>query len=491
LYKVGSRKKTEAMQSPIINFYNGRSIFITGGTGFMGKVLIEKLLRTCTGIKHIYVLMRAKRAHQPADRLNELVKSRLFDIVRNKQPNFIDKLVIVEGDVTLPQMGLSPGDIATLCREVSVVFHSAATVRFDDPLKQSIAINVIGTKNVIELCRRMRSVAAIVHVSTAYANCDKPIIEERFYPTDESPQQLMQLTEWMSESMLQALKPELLRARPNTYTYTKAMAEAYLINEAYDLPVIICRPSIVVASWREPVRGWIDNFNGPTGVLLAVGKGLVRSMYCNKSCTADIIPVDVLGTWPALGQLFHCTSGSINPITWGQVQTFVVALLRIYPSIQVFRYPNGNFEASKRLDTFYRKTLHYLPAYIFDFVSRMCGRRPILVKVFEKFDKAADVLSPFTTNDWLFRNSKTTTLRNQMTPEDRECFNFDISKLHWQTFFADYVLGVRHYLLKEDQRTLTQARRNLSIVYYRNLALQILLTVSCAALVVTPIMSFF
>jgi alcohol-forming fatty acyl-CoA reductase len=46
----------------IQRFYDGAEVFITGGTGYIGKVLIEKLLRTCQGIKTIYVLMRLKKA---------------------------------------------------------------------------------------------------------------------------------------------------------------------------------------------------------------------------------------------------------------------------------------------------------------------------------------------------------------------------------------------------------------------------------------------
>jgi fatty acyl-CoA reductase len=42
-------------ESQIANFYKDRSVFITGATGFMGKVLVEKLLRSCDGVKNIYV----------------------------------------------------------------------------------------------------------------------------------------------------------------------------------------------------------------------------------------------------------------------------------------------------------------------------------------------------------------------------------------------------------------------------------------------------
>lgn len=55
------------------DFYRDRSIFVTGGTGFMGKVLVEKLLRSCPGIKNIYLLMRPKKGQDVQQRLQELL----------------------------------------------------------------------------------------------------------------------------------------------------------------------------------------------------------------------------------------------------------------------------------------------------------------------------------------------------------------------------------------------------------------------------------
>ncbi len=56
--------------------------------------------------------------------------------------------------------------------------------------------------------------------------------------------------------------------QPNTYIFTKALAEQLLLETASGLPVAIVRPSIVVASWKHPMPGWIDNLSGLTGTPL-------------------------------------------------------------------------------------------------------------------------------------------------------------------------------------------------------------------------------
>jgi fatty acyl-CoA reductase len=59
----------------------------------------------------------------------------LYDQVRKADPDFIDKLDPIEGDLLLPAMGISPEDEKKLIADVEIVFHSAATVRFDEPIK--------------------------------------------------------------------------------------------------------------------------------------------------------------------------------------------------------------------------------------------------------------------------------------------------------------------------------------------------------------------
>lgn len=58
----------------ITDFYNGRDVFITGATGFLGKVLIEKLIRSCSNVGRVFVLLRKKRSKSIHERLEEIKK---------------------------------------------------------------------------------------------------------------------------------------------------------------------------------------------------------------------------------------------------------------------------------------------------------------------------------------------------------------------------------------------------------------------------------
>lgn len=58
-------------------FYRDATIFLTGGTGFMGKMIIEKLSRTCPNIKHIYLLIRNKKGKAVNERIDAIFEDRV------------------------------------------------------------------------------------------------------------------------------------------------------------------------------------------------------------------------------------------------------------------------------------------------------------------------------------------------------------------------------------------------------------------------------
>jgi len=57
----------------IPEYYRGKIVFITGATGFIGKVLVEKLLRSCPEVQALYCLTRSKEGETANDRLNRML----------------------------------------------------------------------------------------------------------------------------------------------------------------------------------------------------------------------------------------------------------------------------------------------------------------------------------------------------------------------------------------------------------------------------------
>lgn len=110
---------------------------------------------------------------------------------------------------------------------------------------------------------------------------------------------------------------------PNTYTFTKRLAEQVISDYSKSLPCVIIRPSIVISSAEDPLAGWLDNFNGPVGMLVGGGKGVLRVLYVDPNITSDFMPVDVAikaiiivawqrGIKPYAYRFFHTIKSFIN-----------------------------------------------------------------------------------------------------------------------------------------------------------------------------------
>ncbi|XP_076239560.1 fatty acyl-CoA reductase 1 [Calliopsis andreniformis] len=466
------------------DFYRDRSIFITGGTGFMGKVLVEKLLRSCPGIKNIYVLMRPKKSQDVQQRLQQLLNGPLFEKLRRDSPQELNKVIPVAGDVTEHELGISEADQNTLIRFVSVVFHSAATVKFDEALKLSVTINMVGTKQLLNLCHRMHNLEVLVHVSTAYCNCDRTDVAEQIYPVTAEPEHIIALTKVMDAKMVDEITPMLIGNRPNTYTFTKALTERLLELEAGYLPVAIVRPSIVLSSLREPVAGWVDNWNGPTGIIAAAGKGFFRTMMCNEDKVADLVPVDIVinlmicAAWrtattrPTSIPVYNCCTGKQNPITWRKFVELSFKYTRKHPPNGVVWYPGGSCRKSavmNKLCTFFQ---HKLLAHVLDFFLRMKGKPTMMVDIQSKLHKAAKCLEYFSMQEWNFRDDNVRRLGEQLSPEDKQTFTFDVKQIEWSSYLEHYILGIRHFVLKESPDTLPAARLHIKKLYWLHRAVQ-------------------
>jgi alcohol-forming fatty acyl-CoA reductase len=225
-------------------FYNEKTIFITGGSGFMGKVLIEKLLYSCSDLKQILILMRPKRGKSGSQRVEEFSKIPLFQRILSEKPEVLKKLVPVFGDITSANLGLSSDDLSLVLRETSVVFHFAASLNFQSPLKEALQMNVQGTADVMTMAKQMKKLKVMVHLSTAFCVPDQEILEEKIYEWESKPKQIMQSLECFDEETVGLIEKKIVGCHPNTYTYTKRLAEILVKDEHEKIPVCIIRPSI-------------------------------------------------------------------------------------------------------------------------------------------------------------------------------------------------------------------------------------------------------
>ncbi|CAG7723289.1 unnamed protein product, partial [Allacma fusca] len=247
IYLGNIRAKTVGMESEnsIFNFYAGRSIFITGATGFVGKCLLSKLLSSCSEIGRIYILVRDKDHIHSQDeirtRLSEIVDSKVFENILKDRPVLLDKICCLQGDLTLTNCGFNKKTME-LVKDVDIVLHCAAAITFNMALPKVMKVNVGGTYNVLTVATQMRNVKAFVYVSTAFCMYQETILDEKVYKTTIEPLEALKTFQNMPEDVLQSVTSRIFEKNQNTYTYSKHMAETLVESFQDRLPVCVVRP---------------------------------------------------------------------------------------------------------------------------------------------------------------------------------------------------------------------------------------------------------
>ncbi|MCZ6475482.1 MAG: SDR family oxidoreductase [Gammaproteobacteria bacterium] len=270
----------------------GRAYLLTGATGFLGKVLLEELLRQCEEfcVEQLYVLIRPRRGLSAEERFwREVVPSDCFSRL---PPDWTERVVVLEGHLERPGLDLDQNVRDEITRRVTHVLHSAASVDFDMPLAKAAQSNIATSLNLQELARSCSRLRKFVCVSTAYASLhpgEGTPIEEKLAPLP-----------WPAEEIYRSIldgnadEDDLLSrsGHPNTYTLTKSLAEHLLVARRGAVPLAIVRPSIISASWRHPFPGWIDSSAGFASFVILLGMGHMRAVVANPDAQLDLIPVD-------------------------------------------------------------------------------------------------------------------------------------------------------------------------------------------------------
>ncbi|MGH7664294.1 MAG: AMP-binding protein [Gemmatimonadaceae bacterium] len=165
--------------------YEGKTIFLIGGTGFLGKVTLSILLHRFPNIRRVFVTVRAPSAAESASRFwNSVLATPPFEPLRERYGDafegFIrEKVRVVGGDVGEANLGYSDGEAQAIADEVDIVINGAGKVTFNPALEAALRTNVIGTQNVIDFAKRMRR-PALIHTSTCFVagNRSGPVSED-------------------------------------------------------------------------------------------------------------------------------------------------------------------------------------------------------------------------------------------------------------------------------------------------------------------------
>uniref|UniRef100_A0A1B6D9A9 Fatty acyl-CoA reductase n=1 Tax=Clastoptera arizonana TaxID=38151 RepID=A0A1B6D9A9_9HEMI len=461
------------MAPTISEFYAGSNIFITGGTGFVGLAVIEKILRTLPDVGNIYLLLRPKKGVEISKRLEAIKNDPVFDRLRGPDKiNRFNKLIPVAGDVGLPNLGLIDEDITILQENVHIVIHSAATLDFEASLKTTVNINLLGTRRLVSFCHTMHNFKALVHVSSAYANSHINRAEEIIYPAVEDPAKVIELANSLSDATIEEITPTLLNGHPNTYTFTKSLAELE-VSRSHNTVFLTCivRPSMIIGAWKEPFPGWTNSKNGPQGFIMGAAKGVVRRLPLNKNLVYDYIPVDVVvnqiltGAWhvfitkPLDSAVFQCTTSEYKPFRWVDVENQVNTLLHKYPLSKPVWYPTLKFLPSLLLFRISAVIFHLIPAMIIDSLSLITGGKRILMRLHSSINKSLGRLAPFIFSEWFFSNKKSLVLHQSLTSQDQLVYYLDVQDLLWGPYFEDLTKGVRKYLNNDDLSTLEISKK--------------------------------
>ena len=330
----------------------GKSILLVGGTGFIGKVWLTNLLTDIPDIGKVYLLIRRQRSATALRRFERIVEeSPVFDPLHERHGAgladfFRDRIEVLEGDVTRPNLGLDDATCARLAPVLDLVVNSAGLTDFNPELHIALAANVDGMVHLLNFIHRTDH-AALLHLSTCYVvgERDGRVAEELrpdYTPghvagfdaeqerrslhamvreieqraegaevTEELKREALKRTKNLSEDALEAhlrkyrtrwiraqmVEAGMRRAKElgwqNTYCFTKSLGESMIAKYGADLPVAVVRPSITETSTHQPFRGWNEGVNTSAPLSYLLGT-FFRQLPSNERKCLDLIPVDLV-----------------------------------------------------------------------------------------------------------------------------------------------------------------------------------------------------
>ncbi|KAG5330621.1 FACR1 reductase, partial [Acromyrmex charruanus] len=425
-------------------FYAGQSIFLTGATGFLGKMFIEKILRSCPDVREIFLLIRSKKELTVNERFEKLLKLPLYDKLREEHFSSFEKIVPISGDVSEKGLGLSATDRQMLVERVTIIIHAAASVRFNNSLAYIICTNVRATRDICILAQSMKNLKALVYISTAFAHLNKTFIEEKMYPPIADWRKMIEIVETLDEHTLNVFMVKCLHYAPNTYIFSKNLAENIIQEYSSSLPCAIVRPSI------------------STYVFLMEECYLFHmsiKKYINESTSHHFLLLLTIFLAVHESRVGKTTSGSSSFVlncTNQQCYTYerdIQMLYEITKKDVPFRIIWTPYTIlTDNFVQFYTLTilLHILPAILIDLVLKFSGHRPMLLQLLRRIYVANCAVGYFSFHNWKYSNVNGLSLLSLIPPENREEFSFEFYILDRKMYMKNGMIGVKKFLLHED-----------------------------------------
>jgi len=307
----------------VLSEYN---VFVTGASGFIGTVLLRRLLNVENGGESkIFCLLRAGRKFgSVSERMRrEILSNEIMGLSESAIDELMlkQRVVAVEGDVTEDLLGLDPKTLSTLKHSHSgngkkgvVMIHCAADIDFNRELNRSIEINVNGSYQCVRVGQEV-SAKAFIHISTLYVNSREhrdQLVEERVYQNgldfvSEFEQWLLlkEQGEGFDAEHIAAMKAvtsptdPLQRSEwPNSYTFTKNMAENVVLHHCGGkgsgpaIPCSIVRLGIVSPMSSGEHLGWFMGNGGFVFLVIGIATGNIRYLHGDGKGRPDFVPVD-------------------------------------------------------------------------------------------------------------------------------------------------------------------------------------------------------
>nr|XP_012144947.1 PREDICTED: putative fatty acyl-CoA reductase CG5065 [Megachile rotundata] len=481
------KDKTSNNGGQIRRFYAGKRILLTGCTGFFGTGIVEKLLYTCTDIDKIYLMVRSKQNMTMDERINKYFEDTAFDRLRKTNPNFMKKVQPIYGDLLKENMDISLEDYQLLTKNVDIIIHNAAEVSFVAKVSNILKINVMGTKYMLDLAAKCSRLKAFIYVSTAYSHSYNKRIEEKLYapPCDlKVVEDMIRSDEATPNGISEQSVRDILGKWVNTYTFSKSIAES-LVDDFSRKTSVVCsiyRPSIVVASYEEPIQGWIGNNKGPALLHILIGMGLLHVLPINEDTVIDFVPVDVgvnallASIWdlmshkkPTGTHVYNCGSSVWKPVYIQTNYTLFFKVVEKYPFSKMVWYPFVILARNLYSFILLHLLFHLIPAALCDAVLYVIGKE---TKAFKLAWKVTTFLSPiyyFCTGNWAVEVQNTQDILTYMNPADYKDFFFDFARVGADDVIYRYMHSVRSVLLNEKPEMLPAAKKrykNLKIAHY-------------------------